>query len=1157
MPDLQPLVIGEDALIDEFGAAALARGTLYARQHRVMVVRWSDDELTLTGRCRGSNGQIYTTTIVFTRIGGERALLRTRCTCPVGGGCKHGVALLLTAGTVDRDTEPVPAPVRDQGASLSTVAQPNPPTRFPPQWRTVLGELGESSANDPGTEPLGILVELPEPTGYLPRPAPTLRLVAPGKRGTWVRTGVHWRMFIGSPLVFSSAITAAFDRFDPAVVAPIRAIVRAVRAESLHGFDDVVTLTDAPTDIWELLAAARDAGVTFVAHQSTGATRVELIDGARAGITISRDGSDAVVTPRIEVDHAAWDGQPVGLIGRASPHGMFSRVDDLLLLGPFTAPPSRTAFEQLVSSPSLRIPAEDIPEFATGVLPGLSSYLSVDVHDGAITMPEVVGPIPVLTLRMTDDGGAHTSWCIGYRVDERLRTFDRGSRTGGASYRDADVEARMWSAARPAFEKVANACARWHQQAQRYVRQSQRHNVTHHNRGSLVAVADLAADPDAAISRADLDLLLQTYTLSPSDLAMIWTTILPELTDGGLIDVVIIGDDPTYRLAEGAPTIEIGADDSPDNDWLNLRITVEIDGHAIPLPDVLRELSAGTRYMLLADGVCFSLDNPELIRLAELVEEAESLGEVDRGRIRRGTVHATLWDELLALGVIDEQLAQWRSRIATLADAEPPTTGPAPVLLHAELRDYQSVGLDWLRFLWRNRIGGILADDMGLGKTVQTLALAADVVADDPDARILVVAPTSVVGNWIREAQRFVPDIPAVAVSAMGTRSGICLDERIGDARIVVTSYTLLRLQFERFDEFRWAVAVFDEAQFVKNHHSKAHQCARRLGAEIKVAITGTPMENNLMELWSLLSLTVPGLFPSPKTFTEYFRRPIENGSNPGRLELLRRRIRPVMLRRTKDQVVTDLPPKQEQVVTVELSPRHDKIYQTHLTRERERVLGLIGDWDENRFAIFRSLTVLRQLSLHAGLVDAEHASVASAKIDYLADNLPELVAEGHSALVFSQFTGFLSLVRERLDQLGIEYRYLDGSMSAKQRAAAIESFSGGSAQVFLISLKAGGFGLNLTEADYCFVCDPWWNPAAEAQAVDRAHRIGQTRPVTVYRLVSAGTIEEKVVALQARKRELFDAVIDDGELFGTAISADDVRDMLSGSKSDGHEATD
>jgi SNF2 family DNA or RNA helicase len=262
-------------------------------------------------------------------------------------------------------------------------------------------------------------------------------------------------------------------------------------------------------------------------------------------------------------------------------------------------------------------------------------------------------------------------------------------------------------------------------------------------------------------------------------------------------------------------------------------------------------------------------------------------------------------------------------------------------------------------------------------------------------------------------------------------------------------------------------------------------------------------------------------------------------------MPVLRRRIKPLMLRRTKAQVAPELPPKQEQVLTVDLGAKHRKIYDTRLARERQKVLGLLGEWEKNRFQIFRSLTLLRQLSLHAGMVDESKVDVGSAKIDFLVEQLPELVAEGHSALVFSQFTGFLGILRSHLDAVGVTYSYLDGSLRARQRAAAIATFREGASGVFLISLKAGGFGLNLTEADYCFVCDPWWSPAAEAQAVDRAHRIGQVRPVSVYRLVSQGTIEERVVALQERKRELFTAVVDEGEVLGSAITASDIRALL------------
>jgi SNF2 family DNA or RNA helicase len=434
---------------------------------------------------------------------------------------------------------------------------------------------------------------------------------------------------------------------------------------------------------------------------------------------------------------------------------------------------------------------------------------------------------------------------------------------------------------------------------------------------------------------------------------------------------------------------------------------------------------------------------------------------------------------------------------------------------------------------------------MGLGKTLQCLGLISHARERDPAAGpFLIAAPTSVVANWGAEAARFAPDLRVVPVFGTAARSGQRLSELAAGADAVVTSYTLLRIDFAAYAEVGWSGLLLDEAQQVKNRQSKVYQCARRLAAPVKIAVTGTPMENNLMELWSLLSITAPGLFPSPDRFRDYYARPVERQDDTERLAQLQRRIKPLVRRRTKEQVAAELPAKQEQILEVELHPQHRKVYQTRLQRERQKVLGLIGDMNSNRFTIFRSLTLLRQLSLHAGLIDEAHAGLASAKIDALLGHLHEVADGRHRALVFSQFTGFLGKVRERLDAEGMRYCYLDGS--TRDRATVIQRFKDGTAPVFLISLKAGGFGLNLTEADYCFLLDPWWNPATEAQAVDRAHRIGQTRSVMVYRLVAKDTIEEKVMALKARKARLFSSVMDDGNVFGTTLYSNNIRALLS-----------
>jgi SNF2 family DNA or RNA helicase len=398
------------------------------------------------------------------------------------------------------------------------------------------------------------------------------------------------------------------------------------------------------------------------------------------------------------------------------------------------------------------------------------------------------------------------------------------------------------------------------------------------------------------------------------------------------------------------------------------------------------------------------------------------------------------------------------------------------------------------------------------------------------------------VSNWVAEAARFAPGLAVDTVTDTLKRSGRAI-ETVADADVVVTTYTLLRLEADAYRTVAWAGLLLDEAQFVKNHQSRTYRCVRELAAPFKLAITGTPMENNLMELWSLLSITAPGLFPDPKRFAEQYARPIERRGDADQLARLRRRIKPLVKRRTKELVAADLPPKQEQALTVDLHPRHRKLYDRHLQRERQKILGLIDDFDRNRFTILRSITLLRQLSLHPGLVDAEHDTVPCAKLTSLVEQLGDVVGGGHRALVFSQFTGFLAKVRERLDHEGIGYCYLDGR--TRRRDRVLTQFKEGADPVFLISLKAGGFGLNLTEADYCFLLDPWWNPAAEAQAVDRTHRIGQTRAVMVYRMIARDTIEEKVVALARRKAELFRGVMDEGDLFSGSLTAQDIRGLL------------
>lgn len=594
------------------------------------------------------------------------------------------------------------------------------------------------------------------------------------------------------------------------------------------------------------------------------------------------------------------------------------------------------------------------------------------------------------------------------------------------------------------------------------------------------------------------------------------------------------------QRAEGTPEVRVGIDEATD--WFDLAVSVRVGDVEVPLKQLLPALEAGVDELLLDSGVWFRLDDPALLRMRQLLDEARELGSGEPGVLHIGPEHVSIFDELASLGVIDRQSDRWRRYVIDLlADEAAPAVEP-PSSLQATLRSYQVTGHAWLAQRWHTRIGGILADEMGLGKTMQALALLTGLKEDGHVTEpALVVAPASVLGTWAAEAAQFTPSLRVVVLTDTARRRGSSLTDEIQDADVVVTSYTLLRLEAEAYAEHEFSTVLLDEAQFVKNRQSVTYKAVRQLRAHVKFAMTGTPLENSLMDLWSILSITSPGLFPDPRRFDEAYRKPVEAGdSRP--LERLLRRVRPLMLRRTKQQVAGDLPPKQEQVVRVDLSPAHRRLYEKHLTSVRREVLGMVDDMPGNRFAILRSLTRLRQLSLAPQLIEPESA-VDAAKIDVLVDMVGEIVAEGHRALVFSSFTTFLGMVRERLDAAGLSSVYLDGA--TRDRAERIERFRSGDDPLFLISLKAGGFGLTLTEADYVFILDPWWNPAAEAQAVDRTHRIGQERHVFVYRLVASDTIEDKVIALQEHKRELFDAVVGDGADRGPALDASDIRGLL------------
>jgi len=1069
-----------DSTFEVLDADTWRRGMAYAREGRVLRCLWDPDAEKLFGTVRGNKGRTYLTTAELMPVDTDTyALDGGDCSCPMEEDCKHVAAVVIAAAG--------PTVLRPAHA-------PAPPA--PAAWRRSLDALlPPVPTNDHTKTPLAV-----ELTLSMNGSSPMLdaRLVRPGKRGGWVAGDLNW-----------ARLPALRHNYPDAQVRVLQELYSTYRASSStsagyysysyggYGYDDGKTISlrrFGSPQFWSLLDEARRVGVRLLQARPLREVPPHA-EGQLCLDVTANDAGDLRVAPALRVDGAT--ARPLAFIG-SSGHGAVYD-DGGLRLARLDKPAPEALQRMALGDQPLVIPAGEAPRFAADYYPRLRRIAAITSSDESFTPPTIVGPTLVLHADYQDDHQLELTWEWAYRLaDNDISVPVDAHRLD--DYRDLPAESALALSIDAPLEQVGLRSAD----------------------GTLTAT-----------SLSGLDTLRFATEIQP---------LLGELPD---VTLEVLGNPVDYREAGGSLVIAVTTDAVPgETDWFDLGVTISIEGNQVPFVSVFTAIASGQSHLLLPDGAYFALDKPELVKLRRLIEEARALSDAEDGPPRISRFQVGLFDELAELGVVTRQAEEWRRQVDGLRALGGLEPAPVPRTLGAELRPYQADGFSWLSTLYTHGLGGILADDMGLGKTIQTLALICHARQQNPGmAPFLVVAPASVVANWAAEAARFAPELSVLALYDTLRRAGADLDELAAGADIVVTSYTLFRLDFDSHTDRTWSGLILDEAQYVKNHHAKTYQCARKLATPFKLAITGTPMENNLMELWSLLSITAPGLFPSPAKFADFYAKPIEKSGNAELLALFRRRIKPLVKRRTKELVAADLPPKQEQVLDIELPPRHRGLYNKRLTRERQKVLGLLDDMQRNRFTILKSLTVLRQMALHPGLVDPAHDALACAKIDALAEHLRDVVDGGHRALVFSQFTRFLGRVRERLTAEGIDYCYLDGR--TRNRAAAIQRFKEGSAPVFLISLKAGGFGLNLTEADYCFLLDPWWNPATEAQAVDRTHRIGQTRNVMVYRLIARDTIEDKVMALNARKAKLFTSVIDDGNAFGSAVTADDIRGLL------------
>lgn len=949
-----------------------------------------------------------------------------------------------------------------------------------------------------------------------------MRPVRKGRRGDWIRGGLDWEKVTEAGLsgVLSAEQADWFDEIRSLAVVRSRQVMHDRHWVYLEHYESPV--------LWSLLARAQELNVQFITRDH--AQPVQLSAPGRFQIDLVHDDqNNLLLRPEVLIDtpgsDSATDSAPLpagvetvaletaGVVG-APGHGVFfpvatdpvelERAEDLnrfpLTLVPLGTRLTRDQRQFLETAQDVTVPQAEIQEFLDRWFPRLHQRIGLTNDDGSIELPHVAPPEMVLTVDHDD---------LTIRLDWEWE-YSQGGQRIRLPFRPTD----------PLGTEPAKRESTWE---------------TAMTKAVLRRIPDMEFRRSAYVGYEAVVLLRD------------W---LPELEKVHDLRIQITGTEPAYKPSDEPPEITVSTLPSDHRDWFDLGVTVRVGDFYVAFADIFRALAQGQDVMMLPNGSWFALDAPRFAHLRELLREARSLQESPSDQLRVSKHQIGLWQELEELSDRSETVTQWREAVNRLVHRESSGPTPVPASLTAQLRPYQVEGFQWLAALHDMGLGGILADDMGLGKTVQVIALFAHVLEQahqagdrqEPVQPFLVVAPTSVVPNWVSEINKFAPHLKVAAAQGTAAGAGQMPSELAASNDVVVTSYTLLRLDDALWSHPEWEAVILDEAQFVKNPRTQAHRVARDLKTRSTIAVTGTPLENGLADLWALLSLSAPGLFPSRRKFVEDYQRPIEVSSDKAAMSRMRRRISPFMLRRTKDAVDLQLPPKLEQTLRIQLTEEHRKLYDLHLQRERSKVLKLLPELNRNRFTIFSSLTKLRLMALDPSLVDPE-LEINSSKLEALFEHLPEIVAEGHRPLVFSQFTGFLKLAAARLERLGIPYAYLDGS--TRDRGAVIQRFREGRAPVFLISLKAGGTGLNLTEADYCFLLDPWWNPMAENQAVDRAHRIGQERKVMVYRMVASGTIEEKVMELKQRKARLFDSVMDDDGTFSSALTEHDVMELF------------
>ena len=1091
--------LNDRALRRLLGSRAFLRGLDYVRRQAVsdLVV----EDAAARGTVRGTDPDPYAVTLQLTPSG-----FSSTCSCPafskINGHCKHVAALFIAVRDQARGiVRPPPAPPQPsngagafgavEGGGMQGVSVGGGRRSRRARARALKASLAAQHPYTPGGVSTGVGAWIPEPMPPVPKTIEYRLQVRPGSLTVTLLDPEARTPLLPSALLASQGEKPTADREAIRLLARLENMGPRRVGIEVRGED--------ASELLPLLKGRRVIVEPQMMELRFGdeplRPRFDLeLDGEGARVLVKSSFMRPGDPRRFTTAQGAWfEGSPGWHV---DPQEGTARPIDRRV--------SPAAIRRLLRAPFIHEQVDDLPQLIAQGLPRVALEVGAELPELS-QVADVVDMTPTFRLRA---GGTLTEAQVTLR----------------AAYDDVEIDVRADGMTPPVIVKQPEEG----QKRAKCIR------------------CDIEAQQAAAGKLRDIGLVPDEdgagFVVRGDDAIQFWTDAigtLPEELDlfvpDDLVDVQVRGESlaANVRVSSGM-------------DWLSLRMSFESEGVAVTQDELARCLSEGRKYVRLADGSFARLD-PAKVREV-LARQAESLATGGGNGARLPLSQAGRIQELLDQAGRSAVSDGAKDLFHKLRDIDEIKGVKKPRNLKAQLRPYQEQGFQWLWFLHEIGSGGVLADDMGLGKTVQTLALLLAVKnADEKEGKkfkALIVAPTSVVTNWLREIEKFAPSL-SHALWHGGDRKE--RQDELDDADVIVTSYALLRRDEELLAKLKLRYAILDEAQNIKNPLSATARAAKRLRADRRLALSGTPIENRLSEIWSIFDYVSPGLLGPLDKFEERYSRPIDGGDAKaaGRL---RATIHPFILRRTKSEVAKDLPEKIESDQICELVGEQSALYAAVLKEVRAQVMGEVErqGMAKAQIQILAGLTRLRQAACDPRLLGLprEFSDDDSGKLVALRELIQTSIAGGHRALVFSQFVSMLTLIRRAMEEDGVAYEYLDGS--TKDRAERVESFQKDDGPpVFLISLKAGGSGLNLTAADTVIHFDPWWNPAVEDQATDRAHRIGQTKVVTTYRLIAKGTIEEKILELGGKKRELVGAVLSEDVGGAKKLTKQDLEDLF------------